>query len=177
MIIKLSNAGGRLIIASDGIWDALSSDMAAKSCRGLPAELAAKLVVKVTADMGSFLTVQTDPCRLPFFFLSYYTCLFTVQEALRSRGLKDDTTCLVVDMIPSDNPVLPPTPKKKQNMLSSFIFGKRSQNFMNKSTNKLSAVGVVEELFEEGSAMLAERYVYYDTLLSNDIAAIQTASV
>ena len=44
---KLSNAGGRLIIASDGIWDALSSDMAAKSCRGLPAELAARQVVKV----------------------------------------------------------------------------------------------------------------------------------
>ncbi|TXG65202.1 hypothetical protein EZV62_006477 [Acer yangbiense] len=43
---KLSNAGGRLVIASDGIWDALSSDMAAQSCRGLPAELAAKLVVK-----------------------------------------------------------------------------------------------------------------------------------
>lgn len=46
-ILKLSNAGGRLIIASDGIWDALSSDMAAKSCRGLPAELAARQVVKV----------------------------------------------------------------------------------------------------------------------------------
>ncbi|KAK9292695.1 hypothetical protein L1049_020674 [Liquidambar formosana] len=121
---ELSNAGGRLVIASDGIWDALSSDVAAKSCRGLPAELAAKLVVK---------------------------------EALRTRGLKDDTTCLVVDISPSDYPVLPPTPRKKQNMLSSFIFGKRSQNTMNKTTNKLSAVGVVEELFEEGSAMLAER--------------------
>lgn len=48
LVPQLSNAGGRLIIASDGIWDALSSDMAAKSCRGLPAELAAKLVVKVT---------------------------------------------------------------------------------------------------------------------------------
>lgn len=46
-ILKLSNAGGRLIIASDGIWDALSSDMAAKACRGLPAELAARQVVKV----------------------------------------------------------------------------------------------------------------------------------
>lgn len=46
-IVKLSTAGGRLIIASDGIWDALSSDMAAKSCRGLPAELAARQVVKV----------------------------------------------------------------------------------------------------------------------------------
>ncbi|KAL3814654.1 hypothetical protein ACJIZ3_015922 [Penstemon smallii] len=121
--VKLSNAGGRLIIASDGIWDALSSDAAAQSCRGLPADLAAKLVVK---------------------------------EALRSRGLKDDTTCLVVDIIPYDHPVVLPTPKKKQNLLSSLIFGKRSQN-STKGTNKLSAVGVVEELFEEGSAMLAER--------------------
>ena len=29
-------------------WDALSSEMAAKSCRGLPAELAARQVVKVS---------------------------------------------------------------------------------------------------------------------------------
>ncbi|XP_073288115.1 probable protein phosphatase 2C 5 [Primulina huaijiensis] len=121
--VKLSNAGGRLIIASDGIWDALSSDVAAHSCRGLPAELAAKLVVK---------------------------------EALRSRGLKDDTTCLVVDIIPYDHPVLPPTPKKKQNLLSSLVFRKRSQSSM-KGSSKLASVGAVEELFEEGSAMLAER--------------------
>ncbi|KAK3418696.1 hypothetical protein EUGRSUZ_H03276 [Eucalyptus grandis] len=121
--VKISNAGGRLIIASDGIWDALSSDVAAESCRGLPAELAAKLVVK---------------------------------EALRSRGLKDDTTCLVVDIIPSDIPVIPPTPKKKQSFLSTFLSGKKSQS-VNKATSKLSAVGAVEELFEEGSAMLAER--------------------
>ncbi|KAH0733331.1 hypothetical protein KY289_004519 [Solanum tuberosum] len=119
--VKISNAGGRLIIASDGIWDALSSDSAAQSCRGLPAELAAKLVVK---------------------------------KALSSRGLKDDTTCLVVDIIPYDHPILPPTPRKKQNLLTSFLFGRRSQNAR---SNKLSAVGVVEELFEEGSAMLAER--------------------
>ncbi|CAL1393339.1 unnamed protein product [Linum trigynum] len=122
--VKLSNAGGRLIIASDGIWDALSSDMAAKSCRGLPAELAVKLVVK---------------------------------EALRSRGLKDDTTCLVVDIIPSDRPILPTTPRKKNNMLTSLFIGKKSPSSTNKAANKLSAVGVVEELFEEGSAMLAER--------------------
>lgn len=79
------------------------------------------------------------------------------QEALRSRGLKDDTTCLVVDIIPSDHPVLPPTPRKKPNMLTSLLFGKKSQNSTNKGTNKLSAVGIVEELFEEGSAMLTER--------------------
>ncbi|GMG99756.1 hypothetical protein Nepgr_001596 [Nepenthes gracilis] len=121
--VKLSHAGGRLIIASDGIWDALSSDMAAKTCRGLPADVAARLVVK---------------------------------EALRSRGLKDDTTCLVVDIIPSVHPVLPRIPRKKQNMLS-LIFGKRFLNLTSKSSNRLSAVGAVEELFEEGSAMLSER--------------------
>lgn len=122
--VKLSNTGGRLIIASDGIWDALSSELAAQSCRGLPAELAAKMVVK---------------------------------EALRSRGLKDDTTCIVVDIIPPDNFVQPTPPKKKQNVLRSLIFRKRSQNSVNKLSTKLSAVGVVEELFEEGSAVLAER--------------------
>ncbi|PIA61223.1 hypothetical protein AQUCO_00300625v1 [Aquilegia coerulea] len=121
--VKLSNSGGRLIIASDGIWDALSSEMAAKACRGVRAELAAKLVVK---------------------------------EALRSRGLKDDTTCLVVDIIPPLHFRIPPTPRTKQNKFRSLILAKRFHNLINKSTNKRSSIGVVE-LFEEGSAVLVER--------------------
>ncbi|KAG5532373.1 hypothetical protein RHGRI_026865 [Rhododendron griersonianum] len=122
--VELSSAGGRLIIASDGIWDALSSEMAAKACRGLPAELAARQVVK---------------------------------EALRTRGLKDDTTCIVVDIIPPDNSIEPlPTPKK-QNKLRALFFRKKSHDSANKLSKKLSAVGIVEEIFEEGSAMLAER--------------------
>ncbi|XP_022978968.1 probable protein phosphatase 2C 15 isoform X1 [Cucurbita maxima] len=120
---KLSNAGGRLIIASDGIWDALSSDMAAKSCRGLPAELAARQVVK---------------------------------EALRTRGLKDDTTCIVVDIVPPDNSLQSSSPQKKQSVLKSLLFRKKSHS-SNKLSKSLSAVGFVEELFEDGSAMLAER--------------------
>lgn len=63
---------------------------------------------------------------------------------------------MVVDIIPSDHPVLPPTPRKRQNVLASLLFGKKSHNSMNKA--KLSAVGAVEELFEEGSAILDERY-------------------
>ncbi|KAE9595762.1 hypothetical protein Lal_00030540 [Lupinus albus] len=122
--VKLSKAGGRLIIASDGIWDALSSEIAAKSCHGLPAELAAKQVVK---------------------------------EALRTRGLKDDTTCIVVDIIPPDNELPPPTPPKKQNIFRSLLFRKRSNDSVGKLSKKLSAINIVEELFEEGSAMLAER--------------------
>ncbi|GMJ13125.1 hypothetical protein like AT1G68410 [Hibiscus trionum] len=134
--VKLSNAGGRLIIASDGIWDALSSEMAAKSCRGLPAELAARQVVK---------------------------------EALRTRGLKDDTTCIVVDIIPPESSPFPSPPPKKPNKLRAFLFRSKSRDSANKLAKKLSAVGIVEELFEEGSAMLAER-------LGNDEWTGQTTS-
>ncbi|KAK9226766.1 hypothetical protein WN943_011814 [Citrus x changshan-huyou] len=133
---QLSNAGGRLIIASDGIWDALSSEMAAQCCRGLPAELAARQVVK---------------------------------EALRTRGLKDDTTCIVVDIIPPDNTMQPQPPPKKQNKLRALLFRKKSLDSANKLTKKLSAVGIVEELFEEGSAMLAER-------LGNEEPVLQSTS-
>lgn len=80
------------------------------------------------------------------------------QEALRSKGLKDDTTCLVVDITSSYLPLLPPIiPRKKPHRLSSFFSLKKIRSSKNKSKNELSAVGFVEELFEEGSAMLAER--------------------
>uniref|UniRef100_A0A0E0KCN5 protein-serine/threonine phosphatase n=1 Tax=Oryza punctata TaxID=4537 RepID=A0A0E0KCN5_ORYPU len=125
--VKLSNAGGRLIIASDGIWDALSSEAAAQACRGLPAELAAKLVVK---------------------------------QALKTSGLKDDTTCVVVDIIPSDHSSTPPSlsPKKNQNKLRSLIFGRRSHSSVGKLGNKSASFDSVEELFEEGSAMLGRNF-------------------
>lgn len=66
---------------------------------------------------------------------------------------------MVVDIIPYGYPVMPPRPKKKQNLLTSLIPVKRFKNPMNRAPKTLSAVGTVEELFEEGSAMLAERYV------------------
>ncbi|KAK1394060.1 PPM-type phosphatase domain-containing protein [Heracleum sosnowskyi] len=96
-----------------------------KSCHGLPAELAARQVVK---------------------------------EASRTRGLKDDTTCIVVDVIPPDNSAPPSPPPKKQNRFRALLFRKRSHDSASKLSRKLSAVGIVEELFEEGSAMLAERF-------------------
>ena len=84
-----------------------------------------------------------------------------VQEALRTRGLKDDTTCIVVDIIPPEMPVQPPTPPKKQSKLRALLFRKKSHDTASKLSKKLSAVGIVEELFEEGSAMLAERLSYF----------------
>lgn len=70
-LFQLSDAGGRLIIASDGIWDALSSDAAAKACRGLPADLAAKLVVKVELlSWISFLAVYFFLLVSKYIFIS-----------------------------------------------------------------------------------------------------------
>lgn len=78
-----------------------------------------------------------------------------MQEALRTKGLKDDTTCVVVDIVPSDHLTLTPTPRKKQNTFAAFL-AKKKHTDTNKNGSKLSSVGV-EELFEEGSAMLADR--------------------
>lgn len=46
-LLQLSNAGGRLVIASDGVWDALRFQESLNYTRGLPAEAAANRIVKV----------------------------------------------------------------------------------------------------------------------------------
>lgn len=47
LFVKLSSAGGRIIISSDGVWDALTAEMALDCCRGMSAEAAAPHIVKV----------------------------------------------------------------------------------------------------------------------------------
>ena len=82
-----------------------------------------------------------------------------MQQALKTSGLKDDTTCVVVDIIPSDHLTSPQlSPKKNQNKLKS-LFRRRSHSSVGKLGGKSASFGSVEELFEEGSAMLEERYV------------------
>jgi integrin-linked kinase-associated serine/threonine phosphatase 2C len=46
--LQLSNAGGRIIIASDGVWDDLSCEMALDCSRGFPSDVAANRIVNVT---------------------------------------------------------------------------------------------------------------------------------
>lgn len=86
-----------------------------------------------------------------------------VQQALKTSGLKDDTTCVVVDIIPSDHSSTPPSlsPKKNQNKLRSLLFGRRSHSSVGKLGNKSASFDSVEELFEEGSAMLDERHASF----------------
>ncbi|KAI5065319.1 hypothetical protein GOP47_0020014 [Adiantum capillus-veneris] len=123
--VKLSSAGGRLILASDGVWDALSCERVAKCCRGLPAELAARQVVK---------------------------------EALQARGLQDDTTCLVVDIMPPKLPSPAGPPSRRRSKLKTLFFWRWSQRQRAKSPDRPAEVEVVEALFEDSSSILAERF-------------------
>ncbi|KAK9109178.1 hypothetical protein Sjap_017238 [Stephania japonica] len=124
----LSTAGGRLIISSDGVWDALSPEAAVSGCHGMPPDAAAAKVVK---------------------------------DAVQYKGLRDDTTCIVVDILPPEKVEHPAPPSKKQGKgVLKSIFRKRTSD-SHALEKDYSEPDVVKELYEEGSAMLAERFVEF----------------
>ncbi|CAH1453403.1 unnamed protein product [Lactuca virosa] len=53
-LAELSSAGGRLVISSDGVWDALSAESALECSRELAPESAAAQIVKRTAWLEIF---------------------------------------------------------------------------------------------------------------------------
>ncbi|GMH23229.1 hypothetical protein Nepgr_025072 [Nepenthes gracilis] len=123
--VKLSTAGGRLIISSDGVWDNLSIESTLECCRGMSAEAAAAQVVK---------------------------------EAIHAKGLRDDTTCIIVDILPSEkkSPPLPP-PKKQGSGFFRGLFRRKSSESLTPANTEYLEPDVVEEMFEAGSATLSER--------------------
>ncbi|KAL3514499.1 hypothetical protein ACH5RR_027216 [Cinchona calisaya] len=123
--VKLSSAGGRLIISSDGVWDALSAESAFDCCRGMPPYAAASQIVK---------------------------------EAVEVKGLRDDTTCIVLDLQPPEKPSPPmPQPKKQGKGVFKSMFRKKPSESSSNTEKEFSEPDLVEELFEEGSASLSER--------------------
>ncbi|XP_052203276.1 probable protein phosphatase 2C 12 [Diospyros lotus] len=123
--VKFSSAGGRLILSSDGVWDALSAETALDCCRGLPPDAAASQIVK---------------------------------EAVQLKGLRDDTTCIVIDIQPSEKPTPPvPPPKKHGKIVFKSMFWRKSSESSSQIDKVACEPDVVEELFEESSASLSER--------------------
>ncbi|KAI3460242.1 hypothetical protein Pfo_016905 [Paulownia fortunei] len=124
--VKLSSTGGRLIISSDGVWDALSAETAFDCCRGMPADAAASQIVK---------------------------------EAVQVKGLRDDTTCIVVDIQPPEkpDPLKPPPKKQGKGVFKSMFRKKPSESSSQVDKEDYCEPDLVEELFEEGSASLSER--------------------
>ncbi|KAF8698676.1 hypothetical protein HU200_034925 [Digitaria exilis] len=126
-LLQLSNAGGRLVIASDGVWDALRFQEALNYTRGLPAEAAANRIVK---------------------------------EAVASKGLRDDTTCVVVDILPPEK-LSPPLKRPGKGGIIA-LFRRRPSDEMSEDQMDRGCLepDVVEEIYEEGSAMLARRSLF-----------------
>ncbi|CAJ2641012.1 unnamed protein product [Trifolium pratense] len=124
--VKLSTSGGRLVISSDGVWDALTAEMVLDCCRGMSAEAAAPHIVK---------------------------------ESLHAKGLRDDTTCIVVDILPQEKPPTSvPSQKRPVKGMLKAIFRKKSSEPSSYIVREYVEPDMVRELFEEGSAMLSERF-------------------
>ncbi|KQJ90525.1 hypothetical protein BRADI_4g32230v3 [Brachypodium distachyon] len=124
----LSNAGGRIIIASDGVWDDLTFEMALECSRGYPSDIAANRIVN---------------------------------EAILPRGLRDDTTCIVVDILPPEK-LAPSPPTKWQGKFQGKVvlnnmFRRKHPNVSFKIDREYAEPDVVEEIFEDGSPMLSKR--------------------
>ncbi|KAL4583589.1 hypothetical protein LXL04_008167 [Taraxacum kok-saghyz] len=122
--VKLSSAGGRMIIASDGVWDAMSAEAALLCCRGLPPDTSAAQIVK---------------------------------EAVEFKGLRDDTTCIVVDMLPSEK--TQSHAKRTGKKVLKSMFRRKSSGCPPQVYGVYleAQADVVEEMIEEGSAFLSER--------------------
>lgn len=91
--------------------------------------------------------------------LSLAKSLFLVQEAVQAKGLRDDTTCIVIDILPQEKPPPPavPAPKKQVKGVLKNMFRRKSPESSSNTDREYVEPDVVEELFEEGSAMLSER--------------------
>lgn len=78
------------------------------------------------------------------------------------RGLRDDTTCIVVDILPKEKAVPAPAPHPKKHgmgVLKSIFHRKPSTKSINVK-REYSEPDVVEEIFENGSAALAHRFLF-----------------
>ncbi|XP_068641474.1 probable protein phosphatase 2C 12 isoform X2 [Aristolochia californica] len=80
-----------------------------------------------------------------------------VKEAVQVKGLRDDTTCIVIDMLPPEK-LAPPLQAQKKPGKGVFkaMFKKRCSE-SSSSDRDFCEPDVVEEMFEDGSAVLAER--------------------
>ena len=103
--------------------------------------------------MSHYVTLSMIPCTW-----SYSS--FHLQEAVQLKGLRDDTTCIVIDIVPPEKPTAPlPQPKKLGRGVFKSMFRRKSSESSSQIDKEYLEPDVVEELYEEGSAMLSERFV------------------
>lgn len=90
---------------------------------------------------------------------------------MQAKGLRDDTTCIVVDILPQEKlPTSVPTQKKPVKGMLKAIFRKKPSESSSYVEKEYVEPDMVRELYEEGSALLSERFgfvVYVCSLFSS----------
>ena len=82
-----------------------------------------------------------------------------LQEAVQLKGLRDDTTCIVVDIYQAEKNLPPiPPPKKAGKGVFKAMFRKKSTESTSHAEKEYIEPDVVEEMFEDGSACLMRRF-------------------
>lgn len=81
-----------------------------------------------------------------------------LQEAVHEKGLCDDTTCIVIDMLPPEkpSPAVPPVKNSKKKIFKLF---RKKLSEPTSIDNDFSEPDLVEEIFEDGSAVLSQRFL------------------
>jgi hypothetical protein len=87
-----------------------------------------------------------------------------LQEAVEPKGLRDDTTCIVIDMMPPEKPKSTIHSRKKArngfNLIKNIFFKqKTSDSLSHADTEQTSEPDLVEEVFEDGCPSLLRWYV------------------
>lgn len=126
----------------------------------MPPDAAASQIVKVYLQMLSLVS------NFVIFNYNLVRSLLLViypnkQEAVGYKGLRDDTTCIVIDLQSPEksSPPLPAPPKKQGINVFKSMLKKKSSEPSSAPEKEYSEPDVVEELVEEGSANLSERFV------------------
>ena len=79
---------------------------------------------------------------------------------MQSKGLRDDTTCIVVDIIAEKNNSMP-LPKKQPGIgvFKNMFCKKKSSDSSPHADREYMDPDIVEEIFEDGCALLSRRLV------------------
>lgn len=93
-----------------------------------------------------------------YFLLDVDSQPLLLQESLQEKGLRDDTTCIVIDILPQEKPTAPlPPPRKPGKGVFKSMFRKKSSESSSQIDQEYIEPDIVEELYEDGSATLSER--------------------
>jgi hypothetical protein len=86
-----------------------------------------------------------------------------LQAAVQSKGLRDDTTCIVVDIVGEKSNPCMPFPKKEPGIgvFKNMFRKKTSTDSSSHVDREYIDPDIVEEIFEDECALLSKRLVPY----------------